>query len=77
MSARRVTVTECPGGPLLVRGADEVVGFDGTVAPVERSVVALCRCGRSERMPWCDASHRDRRRRPQREKSEDDQTKET
>lgn len=63
MSARRVTVTECPGGPLLIRGADEVVGIDGTVAPAERSVVALCRCGRSDRLPWCDSSHRDRKRR--------------
>ncbi|GAA1528656.1 CDGSH iron-sulfur domain-containing protein [Nocardioides humi] len=60
---RRVTVTECPGGPLLIRGADEVVGIDGTAAPVERAVVALCRCGRSDRLPWCDDSHRDRRRR--------------
>lgn len=63
MSERRVVVTDCPGGPLLVRGADEVVGVDGTTAAVERAVVAVCRCGRSERMPWCDDSHRDRRRR--------------
>ena len=45
-----------------MRGADEVVGVDGTSAPVERSVVAVCRCGRSDRLPWCDDSHRDRRR---------------
>jgi CDGSH-type Zn-finger protein len=62
MSARRVTVQECPGGPLLVRGADEIVAADGTVAEVTRSVVAVCRCGRSERLPWCDASHRAKRR---------------
>ncbi|HWI44277.1 MAG TPA: CDGSH iron-sulfur domain-containing protein [Nocardioides sp.] len=62
MSKRRVTVQECPGGPLLVRGADEVVSADGTVGEVTRSVVAVCRCGRSDRMPWCDASHRARRR---------------
>jgi len=39
-----------------------VVGIDGTAAAVERAVVALCRCGRSDRLPWCDDSHRDRRR---------------
>ncbi|WP_435768344.1 CDGSH iron-sulfur domain-containing protein [Nocardioides sp. SYSU DS0651] len=61
MSKRRVTVQECPGGPLLVRGADEVVGADGSVAEATRSVVAVCRCGRSARMPFCDASHRARR----------------
>lgn len=60
---RRVSVVECPGGPLLVRGADEVVGADGSVAAVERSVVAVCRCGRSDRLPWCDDSHKDRSRR--------------
>ena len=63
MSARRVTVTDCPGGPLLIRGADEVVGIDGTVGTADRAVVALCRCGRSERLPWCDDSHRAKRRR--------------
>ena len=61
--ARRVSVTPCPGGPLLIRGADEVVGPDGEVAATDRAVVALCRCGRSERLPWCDDSHRERRRR--------------
>jgi CDGSH-type Zn-finger protein len=70
MTGRRVSVTECPGGPLLVRGADEVVGIDGTVATADRAVVALCRCGRSERLPWCDDSHRAKRRR----KKKDDRT---
>lgn len=65
---RRVSVTECPGGPLLVRGADEVVGVDGSVASTERSVVAVCRCGRSDRLPWCDDSHKDRSRRKRRTK---------
>lgn len=60
--SRRVTVQECPGGPLLVRGADEIVGADGSVAETTRSVVAVCRCGRSDRLPWCDASHRDRKK---------------
>ncbi|MFC5728535.1 MULTISPECIES: CDGSH iron-sulfur domain-containing protein [Nocardioides] len=62
MSARRVTVQDCPGGPLLIRGADEVVAADGTVAEATRPVVAVCRCGRSARLPWCDASHRAKRR---------------
>ena len=62
MSPRRVSVVECPGGPLLVRGADEVVGIDGVPTQTERAVVALCRCGLSDRLPWCDDSHRARRR---------------
>ena len=67
---RRVTVIDCPRGPLLVRGADEVVGFDGSTAPTNRAVVAVCRCGRSARLPWCDDSHRARRR-PPKEKEQD------
>ena len=71
MSARRVTVTECPGGPLLIRGADEVVGIDGTTGTADRAVVAMCRCGRSERLPWCDDSHRARKRRKKKEQSDE------
>ena len=54
-----VSVTVCPGGPLLVRGPVDVVGPDGE--PVERRrrrTVALCRCGLSGRTPWCDGSHK-------------------
>lgn len=57
----RVSVQLCPGGPILLRGATEVVADDGTTHPVGRPVVALCRCRRSQRMPWCDSSHKARR----------------
>jgi len=52
------TVVLCPGGPMLLRGATEVVDDDGVVHPVERPTVAVCRCGRSQRMPWCDSTHK-------------------
>lgn len=52
-----VSVTPCPDGPLLVRGADEVRDEYGDVHPVTRPVVALCRCDKSQRMPWCDGTH--------------------
>jgi CDGSH-type Zn-finger protein len=55
---RTVSVTACPDGPLLVRGADEVRDEQGTVHPVTRPVVALCRCEKSQRLPWCDDTHR-------------------
>lgn len=54
----RVSVTLCPGGPMLLRGATEVLDEDGQVHPVERPVVALCRCHRSDLLPWCDSSHK-------------------
>jgi CDGSH-type Zn-finger protein len=56
---RTVSVTRCgEGGPLLLRGADQVVDSDGVAHPVDRPVVALCACDKSRRMPWCDGTHR-------------------
>lgn len=48
----------CPGGPALVRGADVVVDSAGTAHPTTRPVVAVCLCGRSQRTPWCDGTHK-------------------
>lgn len=47
-----------PHGPALVRGATSVQAEDGTVHAVERPVVALCRCEKSSRLPWCDGTHK-------------------
>lgn len=66
-----VSVTLCPGGPMLLRGATEVRDEDGEVHAVTRPVVALCRCKRSERLPWCDSSHKTRRPNNQRDQEED------
>jgi uncharacterized Fe-S cluster protein YjdI/CDGSH-type Zn-finger protein len=49
------TVTPLRDGPLLVAGAIEVVHPDGTTETLPRA--ALCRCGLSERKPFCDNSH--------------------
>jgi len=49
----------CPdGGPALVRGADEVIDQSGVAHPATRPVVAVCLCGRSQRAPWCDGTHK-------------------
>ena len=58
-----VQVVVCPDGPLLVRGAIEVVGEAGEPIAADRPVVALCRCGKSTRAPWCDGTHKLLRRR--------------
>lgn len=57
-----VRVRSCPGGPVLVRGADEVVDESGVAHPVSRPVVAVCVCGKSQRSPWCDGTHKSIRR---------------
>lgn len=48
----------CPDGPMLLRHARQVVDEQGTVHPVERAVVAVCRCDKSSRLPWCDGTHK-------------------
>jgi CDGSH-type Zn-finger protein len=47
-----------PHGPLLLRGATSVQDVEGTVHEVRRPVVALCRCEKSGRLPFCDGTHK-------------------
>jgi len=56
--SRQVTVRVCPGGPLLVRGADSIRDDAGEEHEVTRPVVAVCGCGKSSRKPWCDSTHK-------------------
>ena len=51
-------ITACADGPLLIRGAVELVGDDGTLLDNPRRTVALCRCGASAIKPWCDGTHK-------------------
>jgi iron-binding CDGSH zinc finger protein len=57
-----VDLEPCGEGPVLARHADVVVGSDGVEHPVTRPVVALCTCGKSQRRPWCDSTHKSIRR---------------
>jgi CDGSH-type Zn-finger protein len=51
-------VVLCPGGPMLLRGRDRrVQDADGTVHVTTRPVSAVCRCKRSQDLPWCDGTH--------------------
>jgi CDGSH-type Zn-finger protein len=47
-------------GPLVIQGPIKVVDHQGNefaIAP-GKDTVALCRCGHSQRKPFCDGSHR-------------------
>ncbi|MFD9662796.1 CDGSH iron-sulfur domain-containing protein [Rhodococcus sp. NPDC059968] len=57
-----VTITVCPDGPLLVRGAARILDTEGNPIGNDRATVALCRCGRTSIAPFCDSSHKKRRR---------------
>ncbi len=48
----------CPGGPLLLRGDHVVQDADGVDHHTFRPVSAVCRCGKSSRLPWCDGTHK-------------------
>jgi CDGSH-type Zn-finger protein len=56
------TVVPYPDGPLVVRGDFSLEDVEGT--PIERPgrTVALCRCGKSQRKPFCDGTHKLQRR---------------
>jgi hypothetical protein len=43
---------------MLVRGAEAVQDATGAVHPITRPVVAVCRCEKSQRLPWCDGTHK-------------------
>lgn len=48
-----------PNGPLFVRGDVKITNENGDVVRAATRV-ALCRCGKSQNMPFCDNSHRAR-----------------
>lgn len=52
----KVEITE--NGPLLVYGTLQVIDKDGNTEMRKRST-AFCRCGASDKKPYCDGSHRD------------------
>ena len=58
MKAERATITPYKDGPLIVRGAVELVAPNGEPIETNRKTVALCRCGLSMIKPFCDGTHR-------------------
>ena len=53
-----VTITPYADGPLIVRGPVQILDSAGREIDPGRETVALCRCGRSARKPFCDGSHK-------------------
>lgn len=55
-----VKITVRPNGSLKVEGPVEVYDGDGNRFPLDESkpAIALCRCGASENMPFCDGAHK-------------------
>jgi CDGSH-type Zn-finger protein len=51
-------IVVCPAGPLLVRGNVTILDADRQPIPMNRSTIALCRCGKSSIAPLCDGTHK-------------------
>ncbi|HWI72988.1 MAG TPA: CDGSH iron-sulfur domain-containing protein [Baekduia sp.] len=54
----RARITPYRDGPLLVRGPFALTDQDGRAIEVHQDTIALCRCGRSRRKPFCDGTHK-------------------
>ncbi len=54
-----VTIRMRPNGPFLVEGPVQLVDSEGNPFPQssEKPMIALCRCGASEKRPYCDGAH--------------------
>ena len=49
-----------PNGPFVVEGPFELVDSRGQAfqIPADKPAIALCRCGESQRKPFCDGTHK-------------------
>ena len=57
MAATKLIINN--NGSVKVEGDFEIVDKDGNVYGLQgRTIVSLCRCGRSANKPFCDGSHK-------------------
>jgi CDGSH-type Zn-finger protein len=56
--SRAVEIKVRDNGPYKVSGPVTIVDADGKRFAVPEGPIALCRCGRSQTKPFCDASHK-------------------
>ena len=55
-----VTIRLRDHGPLVVEGPIKLIDAEGNTYEIDSSkpAVALCRCGQSQRRPFCDGTHK-------------------
>jgi len=58
MADEAVTITVLPNGSLRVEGPISLTDADGRHWDLTgKPAISLCRCGHSEKRPFCDGSH--------------------
>jgi CDGSH-type Zn-finger protein len=55
--AEHAKITALDNGPYSVKGLVVLLDAEGNEFRAERATVALCRCGRSAKKPFCDGTH--------------------
>jgi CDGSH iron-sulfur domain-containing protein 3 len=58
MGEPHVEIKVRDNGPYKVTGPVKVVDAEGNRFALPEGPIALCRCGRSQSKPFCDASHK-------------------
>ena len=58
MGEPQVEIKVRDNGPYKVTGPVTVIDAEGNRFELPEGPVALCRCGRSQSKPFCDASHK-------------------
>jgi len=58
--SNEVTLRLRDNGPLLVQGTVQLLDADGKpfALPADKPMIAICRCGRSQKSPFCDGHHK-------------------
>jgi CDGSH-type Zn-finger protein len=51
-------ITVRDNGPYRITGPFTLVDAEGNAFEITSEVTALCRCGMSQKKPFCDATHR-------------------
>jgi 3-phenylpropionate/trans-cinnamate dioxygenase ferredoxin subunit len=57
VNVSEVEIRVSRNGPYLVSGPVDLVDADGNAYELDRTTVALCRCGASTTKPFCDGTH--------------------
>jgi uncharacterized Fe-S cluster protein YjdI len=52
-----VSVKIMTDGPIVIKG-DITLVYNGTQKKIQNSMISICRCGVSDRQPFCDGQHR-------------------
>lgn len=56
ITEQKTEVKVLKNGPVIIRGNFKIIGTDGKEMK-QMKVASICRCGNSEKFPYCDGSH--------------------